>query len=369
MRASPAWEAARRVLCVRLDSLGDVLMTTPAIRAVKESLPSPAITLLTSPSGAQAARLVPQIDEVLVYDAPWVKTPAAPSDRQAHLDFVERLARGRYDAAILFTVFTQSPLPAALMACLAGIPLRLAHCRENPYQLLTHWVRESEPRQGIRHEVRRQLDLVATIGCRPSSERLELQVPERSHRRVLALLRSLGLDFHEPWVVIHPGATAESRRYPHDGYAQVARQLLLRYNIPALFTGSTGELPLVERIRSLMQAPSFSLAGRLDFPDLVALIRLAPLLITNNTGPAHVAAATGTPLVDLYALTNPQHAPWKVPHRLLNRDVPCKYCYRSTCPEGHHRCLRGVDPQEIVQAALELLQESRVPQPLAEARP
>jgi ADP-heptose:LPS heptosyltransferase len=90
---------------------------------------------------------------------------------------------------------------------------------------------------------------------------------------------------------------------------------------------------------------------------LIALIDLAPILITNNTGPAHIAAGRGTPVVDLYALTNPQHTPWMVPNRVLSCDVPCKYCYKSICPEGHHNCLRQVEPKEVVQATLDLLQE------------
>ena len=88
-----------------------------------------------------------------------------------------------------------------------------------------------------------------------------------------------------------------------------------------------------------MEAPSHSLAGQLGLADLAALIALAPVLVTNNTGPAHVAAAVGTPVVDLYALTNPQHTPWGVPSRVLFHDVPCKFCYKSVCPERHHDCL------------------------------
>src|SRR5205823_14157314 len=91
-----------------------------------------------------------------------------------------------------------------------------------------------------------------------------------------------------------------------------------------------------------------------DLAELAALISLAPVLIANNTGPVHVAAALGTPVVDLYALTNPQHTPWAVPNRVLNHDVPCKYCYKSVCPQGHHNCLRLVTPPAVAQAAREL---------------
>ena len=110
-----------------------------------------------------------------------------------------------------------------------------------------------------------------------------------------------------------------------------------------------------------MDAPSESLAGRLDLGELVALIAAAPLLIVNNTGPAHIAAAVGTPVVDLYALTNLQHMPWGVASRVLYHDVPCKLCYKSVCPMGHHDCLRLVEPDAIVAAACELLEDRRPP--------
>src|SRR5438045_7645437 len=106
-----------------------------------------------------------------------------------------------------------------------------------------------------------------------------------------------------------------------------------------------------------MGVASHSLAGRLNLEELAALLAEAPLLISNNTGPAHVAAAVGTPVVDLYALTNPQHTPWQVPHRVLFHDVPCRNCYRSACPMGHHGCLRGVPVERGVSAALELWAE------------
>ncbi len=104
----------------------------------------------------------------------------------------------------------------------------------------------------------------------------------------------------------------------------------------------------------------------LELDQLAALIQHAPLLISNNTGPAHMAAALGTPVVDIYALTNPQHTPWQVPNRVLNHDVPCKYCYKSTCPLEHHDCLRLLAPHEVVAATLDLLRETgRAPAELA----
>jgi lipopolysaccharide heptosyltransferase II len=347
------WENVRRLLCVRLDSIGDVLMTTPAMRALRESLGCH-ITLLTSAAGAAVAPFVPEVDEVMVFAAPWMKASALIGQAQTtrDADLIAALAARSFDAAAIFTVYSQNPLPAAYLCYLAGIPRRLAHCHENPYQLLTDWLADPEPAALIRHEVRRQLDLAAAVGCRTRDERLSFRVPAAARRRVRRLIRG----FARPLVVVHPGASAASRRYPGEQYARALDLLIAETGCQALFTGDAGEAELVEQVRSAMHEPAHSLAGELALAELGALIAEADLLVSNNTGPAHIAAALGTPVVDLYALTNPQHTPWQVEARVLNHDVPCRNCYKSVCPAGHHDCLRKVAPEAVAAAARELLE-------------
>lgn len=352
MTATP-WDRAKNLLCIRLDAIGDVLMTTPAIRALKQS--DRQITLMASSAGSEVASLVPEIDRMISYDPPWMKATAPSINSQPELEMVEHLRSSNFDAAVIFTVFSQNPLPSAFLCYLANIPLRLAHCHENPYQLLTNWVLDPEPSSGIRHEVRRQLDLVASIGCRPNDQRLSLQIPDRHFQKVFSLLNTLELNVNKPWVVIHPGATALSRRYPAEGFAEVARRLVLDAQYQVVLTGTESERELVESIRSMMGVLSHSLVGCLELADLAALLAIAPLLIANNTGPIHIAAAVGTSVVDLYALTNPQHTPWGVANRVLFHDVPCKFCYKSICPEGHHHCLQLVTPNAIIEAVYELM--------------
>lgn len=352
-----SWQDAKRILCIRLDYMGDVLMSTPAIRALKQSFPGCEITLLTSRSGAAIARFIPEIDDTIVYAAPWMKDGEASSeahDPHADLEMIEKIAKCRFDAAAIFTVYSQNPLPAAMLCYLAGVPLRLAHCHENPYRLLTDWVRDPEPQEQVRHEVRRQLDLVAAVNAHADDERLSLRVPSTDTARVIDRLQSMGIDPSGRWIVMHPGATAASRRYPAQHWREMARTLSASLRCPLVFTGSEEEAALVEEIREGLPR-THSLAGRLDLGQLAALVALAPVLVSNNTGPAHIAAAAGTPVVDLYALTNPQHTPWKVPSRVLYHDVSCRYCYKSVCPRGHNLCLAGVAPTEAAQAVIDLL--------------
>lgn len=353
---SAGWREARDILCIRLDQLGDVLMCTPAMRALRDAAPGRRLTLLGSPGGAALLRHVPELDAALAFEAPWMKS-SGPQDAGALLAMADQLRARRFDAAVIFTTYSQSALPAAMLCHLAGIPLRLACCRENPYQLLSDWVPETEPRQPPRHEVRRQLDLVATVGAAPTDERLSFALQAADLDWARQRLARLGIDVRQPWLLMHPGASAPSRRYPPELWASALR-LLAADGLPVVFTGSGDEGLLVDAIRTQAGVPAHSLAGDASLGQLGALISLASVMVSNNTGPAHIAAACGTPLVDLYALTNPQHTPWQTPNRVLFHDVPCRDCYKSICPAGHHDCLRKVAPAQVADAVRSLLDDA-----------
>lgn len=348
------WRDATRILCVRLDSMGDVLMTTPAMRALKQmprAVSPRHLTLLTSKSGAQIAKHIPEVDAVIRYDAPWMKSSAAHAG-DVDRALVHELRNARLDAAVIFTCYSQSALPAAVLCTGADIPLKLAHCRENPYTLLSDWVCEIEPQHGVRHEVQRQLDLVAAVGAVPGSLGLSLSIDEADRE---ALARKLGRS--SAYVVVHSGATAPSRRYAPERFAAVAREVSRQFGVTIVLTGDQSERDVVEAIARAAGADAMNLAGELVLGELAALIDGAELLISNNTGPVHIAAAVGTPVVDLYALTNPQHTPWQVPHRVLSRDVPCRDCYRSVCPRGDGACL-DIAPEEVTAAVSALWHSS-----------
>jgi lipopolysaccharide heptosyltransferase II len=368
---SPAWKDARRILCVRLDALGDVLMCTPAMRALRDAVPGRSLTLLSSRSGTAAAPFIPEIDDAIVHAAPWMKAelPSRPEDLFA---LATSLAARRFDAAVVFTTYTQSALPAATLCWLAGIPLRLAHCRENPYHLLTDWVEEPEPQLLVRHEVQRQLALVRRAGARQpagSKQPLSFALRAADLAAMRARLQRLGIDADRPWLLLHPGASAASRRYPAGQWARALELLARRTGLPVLIVGGAADAGTITEIRAGCGADVgmavHALIGELSLGELGAALRLAAVALTNNSGPAHVAAAVGTPVVDLYALTNPQHTPWQVRSRVLFQDVSCRFCFKSACPAGHHACLAGVAPERVADAVLELLAPRPSESPLA----
>src|SRR5436305_2301270 len=175
------WSQVKRVLAIRLDNLGDVLVTTPALHAIKTSLPAATLTLLTSPVGAQVARLNHDLDDVIVYQAPWMDPwHKLPQDSQREQEMIATIREKRFDGAIIFTSFRQSPLPAAYLCYLADIPLRAAASIDGPGPLSTTCHKHPER---VMHEVERGLDLVGALGLTTENRALVLRVPDaaRAH--------------------------------------------------------------------------------------------------------------------------------------------------------------------------------------------
>ena len=361
MQPHTPWADGWRILCVRPDNLGDVLMTTPAFRALKQTFPNSHLTLLTSSVGAAVASMIPELDDTVVFDVPWVAPADKPAQPSPHWDdvltIISQLKHRRpFDAAVLFTVQSQNPLPSAMLCYLAGIPRVLGYCRENPYQLISDWVPDPEVLVATRHEVVRQVDLVATAGATTTDHSLALRFPPTAPDQARNALRSAGVDPAQPWLLLHPGVSEEKRRYPADAFAEAARQLIRQRGVQVVLTGSRSEQAYAGQIRDRIGPGAYNLAGAFDLPTLAGLIADAPVLIANNTGPVHIAAAVGTPVVVLYAKTNPQHTPWQVPNRVLYFDVPAHLRSRNVLLQQFPEPAQPVaSPTAIVQAVGELL--------------
>ncbi|HZB83653.1 MAG TPA: glycosyltransferase family 9 protein [Rubrobacteraceae bacterium] len=346
-------EALRRVLLVRLDNLGDVLLMSPAFRAVRQTLPEAYLALLTGQAGCEIGRLNPDIDETILYHAPSEDVYfQLPQDVEREMTAIEALKKRNFDAAIIFTSYKQSALPAAYLCYLAGIPRRAAGSFEGSGSLLTHRHRYKEivPPQ---HETLRGLELTGFLGFPPVEPEMVLVPREEDEEGAASLLERCGV---ERFVLVHPGASASSRAYPPKRYAAVVEKLHAEGELPVLVTGGPGEEDLTRRVAG---NAGIALGGETGFGEFVALVGRAAVVVTNNTGTTHVASAMKRPVVTVFAGTNPpeQWGPWRTPHRLLLHPVPCAPCYKRVCPIGHE-CLTGIAPDTVVETALDLLRAS-----------
>jgi ADP-heptose:LPS heptosyltransferase len=328
-----------RVLVVRLDSLGDVIICGPAVRAVAAGATS--VTVLAGPRGGEAARLLPGVDDVLVFDAPWISPDGAPVDPAATAGLVERL-QGRFDAALVLTSFHQSALPTALLLRLAGIPWIAAVSTDYPGALLD--VRLPEPPDAPEPE--RMLAIAEGAGWSllPGDDgalRLRTDLPEVP-----------GLP--DRYVVVHPGADAPARAYPGHCWGQVV-DALTGNGHGVVVTGGPGE----EFLTAAVAGPdALDLGGRLDVRELAAVIRGADALAVGNTGPAHLAAAVGTPVVSLFAPVVPlvRWAPYTAARVVLgDQAASCAGSRARICPVPRHPCLTDVPPAAVAAAVTHLV--------------
>lgn len=338
--------------------MGDLLMSAPAMRAVKETL-SCRITVLISSMAAALVPFIPEIDDFIVADLPWVKNESEFSSA-AFSDLIDQLKRREFDGALIFTVYSQNPLPAALLCCLAGIPRRVAYCRENPYQLLTCWLPDPEPYSLIRHQVRRDLDMVKMIGCVSTDHQLALRMDPGCLKRLQTKLQSAGALMEKPFIVLHAGVSEKKREYPEEKWIEIGRQLQKGFRGQIFLSGVSSERALALRLKEGIGLGCLSLAGELNLEEFICLVKHASLVISVNTSTIHIAAATRTPLIVLYALTNPQHAPWGASGRIFPFQIPESIRSKNQVIDFVNkryfkRQAAVPSPQEVVNEALIIL--------------
>ena len=321
-----------RVLAVRLDNDGDVLLAGPAIRALAAG--AERLALLCGPRGRQAAALLPGVDEVLVWRAPWIDPEPQPVDRAAVEALIERVADEHVEMAIVFGSFHQSPLPTAMLLRLAGVPWIGATSVDYPGSLLDlrHRIDDDV------HEVDRSLDLVRAAG-------FPLPAGDAGELRVTAVTPS-GLA--DGAVIVHPGASVPARAWAPERNAELVRALVAAGR-RVIVTGGPDERELTAFVAG---SDALDLGGRTDYPGLAEVIAGASAIVVGNTGPAHLAAAVGTPVISLFAPTVPavRWRPWFVRHELLYVDVPCAGCRARACPVPGHPCLGGIEVADVVAA-------------------
>ncbi len=347
------WANARNILTVRLDNIGDVVMLGPALRAIKENLPESKITLLASPAGTHAASLLRQVDRIITWRAIWQDVGnQMPIDAARELQLVEALAEADFDAAIVFTSFSQSPYPPAYIAYLAEIPLRLGQSKEFGGSVLTTWIKAPDDTM---HQVDRNLYLLQRAGFVISHRELSINIPEQAREYIDLKLASKGIEPDEPFILVHPGASCSARTYPFERWSDIALHMIHYSGLPVVISGNEKDARRLEQMGSTAWAGSIILAGQTTVEQYAALVSRSSLVMSGHTSTMHLADAVGIPSVILFSGTDLecQWKPRNTPYRTLRRETPCTPCRLFTCPFGM-QCL-DIEPDEVVEVALDML--------------
>jgi ADP-heptose:LPS heptosyltransferase len=328
------------VLVARQDSMGDVLLAGPAVRAVAAG--AGRVTLLCGPRGRAAGELLPGVDEVVAEHAAWIDPEPERVTRRGIDSVVDRLTGLEIDQAVVLTSFHQSPLPLALLLRMAGVPAIAAVSVDYPGALLDVRHRVDDDL----HEVERGLSLVATLGYRlPEGDDGSLRV----RRDLAADVPNLGAG---GYVVVHPGASVPARAWAPERHAGLV-DALVAAGRQVVVTGGADERGLTSTVAGGRRPGVVDLGGRVDLAGLAGVLARAGVVVVGNTGPAHLAAAVGVPVVSLFSPVVPavRWRPWKVPQVLLgDQAAGCAASRARVCPVPGHPCLNAVSVRGVVAA-------------------
>jgi ADP-heptose:LPS heptosyltransferase len=327
-------------VAARLDSAGDVLITGPAVRAVAAA--HDRVIFLAGPRGRDAAELLPGVDEIVEWQAPWVDfdSPDLTADHVEAL--VKQLRDIAADRVYVFTSFHQSPLPLALLCRMAGVPWIGAISEDYPGSLLNlrHHVAPGVP------EPVRALSLAEAGGCAlPSGDDGRLRIGEVP-RLPADVARRIG---DAAYVAFHPGAAVPARM-PTAERSTAMVGALIAAGHRVVVTGSDQERTLTARVAGEV---AVDLGGQTDLPGLAAVFAGARVVVVPNTGPAHLAAAVGAPVVSLFAPVVPasQWSPYGTAVTVLgDQGAPCRASRVRECPVDGHPCLDGITDGELLAA-------------------
>ena len=336
-----------RVLVRGTNWIGDAVLTTPALTALRAGFPDARIALLAKTAVAELLQGHPAVDDIVLY-----RDPGPHAGLGGKLSLAIQLSRGRYDLAILF----QNAFEAAAITALAGIPNRYGFATDGRSLLLTHRV-PLTPNIRRRHQVEYYLDLLRPLGIPVDPVAPTLRTTLEEDAAAVEYLRAFGVEPARVVIGLNPGSVyGSAKRWLPERYAHVADRLAAEHEACVLIFGGPGEESLGAAIAGMMKAPTIVLSGRTSVRQLMALIKRCRLFITNDTGPMHIAQAFGVPLVAIFGPTDPATtSPFGKGHELIRKPVDCSPCLLRECPIDH-RCMQRIGADEVYAAAVRQLE-------------
>jgi heptosyltransferase-2 len=344
-------ERGKKILVVRTDRLGDVVLTTPVFKALREACPDACITVLVKPDTAGALRGNPHINEVIIYDK-----DGEYKSVLANIRFAMWLRRQKFDLAIVLDPAKRTHA----LVYLAGIPRRIGYDEDFGF-LLTDRIKNTR-HEGKKHESEYNLELLEVLGiaAKDATPRIFMEDGAAAVVDRLLLKNKVG---DGRFVLIHPGASCPSKVWPAQNFAEAADSLSGRYGVKiVVFSGSdSAGISCAEDVKRHMTREAVFLTAGLDLSQRIALIKRAALLISSDSGPVHLAVALQTPVVAIFGRNQPGLSPRRwgpLGERdiTLHKDVGCQVCLAHDCRLGF-RCLIAITPDEVVEAAGKVLEK------------
>jgi len=341
----------KRILVIRLDRLGDVILSTPVLQVLRQQFPHAFIAMMVRPACREVIEGNPYLDEVILYDRDGMHHSV-----RATIGFARRLRRHTFDTAIVLHPTNRSHW----IPWLAGIPIRVGYDRKCGW-LLTHRVPHRK-QEGEKHEAAYTLELLEPFGIAAREPHPFVPIHATAERRVASLLAERAVEPTERLVAIHPSASCVSKRWMPERFAQVADRLISEQHVRICLVAGEADALYAHQVARAMRRPALDFAGRLGVGELAALLHRCRLLVSNDSGPVHVAAAVGTPVVDIFGrnqrgLSPLRWGPVGEGHIILHKEVGCVTCLAHNC-DIEFLCLASVSVDEVYRAAVSILERA-----------
>jgi heptosyltransferase I len=342
------------ILIVKLSAVGDVVHTLPALAELRKQYPQAHITWAVEEAAADLLAGHPHLDRVLVSGRKrWLQTWAQTRTRQELLAFLQALRDRPYDLVIDFHGLFKS----AILSGLSGGRRRLGY--DSPQEGSCLFYNEKIPEDMQKHAVDRYLDFVRYLGAAPGRPGFLIAESRENRERIAHLLGENGLvSGRDPFIAVNPVALWATKLWEQKKFAELCRKITEAMHTPVVLTGSAAEKPYMDAIQASMGAAAVNLAGRTSLRDLAALYRQAALLVTTDSGPMHIAAAVGTPVIALFGPTDPgRTGPYGEGHRVIRSSMPCSPCFLKQCDSC--RCMNEISVDDVFDAVEKKMIEGR----------
>ena len=347
----------QRILIRANNWIGDVVMISPAVRAIREHFDRARIAILAKRWVLEALRGNPYYDELFEYDSEGIHRGAA-----GRLRLVRELRRARFDLAILF----QKAFEAAALAFLAAVPMRVGYVSDSRRLLLTHPVPLPPPET---HHLEAFLGIARALGCPVRDPYPFFHLDAEAQERARDLLESVGRAPGSPLVALHPGSSKSPRAWHAERFALLGRDLTEKVGAQIVLLGGPADEALLEQIASSLPPPSLLLSSpNLSIREMAAILERCHLFVGNDSGPMHVAAALGVPTVGIFGPGSPERSSPRAREgrvQVVGKAYPCSPCRQdffrecAPSPAGKPFCLEEIPVAEVEAAALELLRAAR----------
>ena len=338
----------KRILIVRTDRIGDVLLSTPVIKALRENYPNAYMAMMVSPYAKDIVDGNPYLDEVIIYDKGGLHKSWPRS-----IKFSRNLKKKRFDLALVLHPANR----VHLVTFFARIPRRIGYDRKLGF-LLTDRIKHTK-QLGEKHQLEYALDLVRYLGIEPKDKNLFMPIKPESEKRVEELFQQGGINKTDKLLAIHPGASCPSKIWPNERFADAAARLIERYGFKVLVIAGPKDLALAQSLIKHMHKPAVNLAGKTSVSQLASVLKRCNLFISNDSGPVHIAASVGTPVISIFGrnqkgLGPVRWGPTGKKDKILHKEVGCIECLAHNCTKKF-ACIKAITVDDVINAADSIL--------------